>query len=54
MVVLMYQKTHPFELLEEAIQLLNAIDAGYVGLTKPSIEHIDETQQDYLPGDSGY
>jgi hypothetical protein len=39
---------------EEVIELLNKVDQGYIGLTKPKIEHIDESQQDYLPGDTGY
>lgn len=38
----------------EVIQLLNDVEHGYVGLTKPLVEFIDESQEDYLSSDIGY
>jgi hypothetical protein len=39
---------------DEVIQLLNAVDQGYIGLTKPSVQFIDESQEDYNQSDEDW
>jgi hypothetical protein len=39
---------------EDVIQLLNDVSYGWIGIDKPLVEHVDESQEDYSPDDIGY